>query len=63
MTVSLNAVLGRLVTPKCSTPTAKISRYIDCIAKAIMRERWSYIKDFGDFIEKIKTICEIPREL
>ena len=25
-----------------------------------MQERWSYIKDSGDFLKKIKNICKIP---
>ena len=44
----------------CGTPTEKVSEYLDYILKPIMQDSWSYIKDSGDFLKKIKSIGKIP---
>ena len=56
----LSAVLGRPLISNCSTPTEKVSEYLDYILKPIMQDSWSYIKDSGDFLKKIKNIGKIP---
>ena len=56
----LSAVLGRPVISSCVTPTKKVVEYLDYILKPIMQESWCYIKDSGDFLEKIKNIGKIP---
>ena len=42
------------------TPTKKVSEYLDHILKPIMQESWSYVKDSGDFLKKVKNIGKIP---
>ena len=37
-----------------------VSEYLDHILKSIMEQKWSYIKDSGDFLKKIKRIGKIP---
>ena len=41
------------------TPTEKISEFLDTQLKPIMQKSWSYIKDSGDFIRKIKNLTDI----
>ena len=51
---------GRPVISNCGTPTEKISEFLDTQLKPIMQKSWSYIKDSGDFIRKIKNLTDIP---
>ena len=51
---------GRPIIPSCGTPTEKISELLDMQLKSIMQKNWSYIKDSGDFIRKIKNLTDIP---
>ena len=44
----------------CGTPTEMISEFLDRQLKSIMQMNWSYIKDSGDFIRKIKNLTDIP---
>ena len=53
-------VPGRPVISNCGTPTEKASEFLDYHLKPVMQRSWSYIKDSGDFIEKIKRISNIP---
>ena len=46
----LSAYLGRPVISNGGTPTEKVSEYLDFILKPIIQDRWSYIKDSGDFL-------------
>ena len=55
----LSAVPGRPVISNYGTPT-EVSEYLDYILKPIMQDSWSYIKDSGDFLKKIKSIGKIP---
>ena len=48
-------VSGRPIISNCDTPTEKISEFLDTQLKPIMQKSWSYIKDSGDFIRKIKN--------
>ena len=57
---SLSSVPGRPVISNCGTPTGKISEYLDHILKPVMQESWSYIKDSGDFLKKVKHLGPIP---
>ena len=50
---------GRPVISNCGTPTEKISEFLDTQLKPIMQKSWSYIKDSGDFIRKIKNLTDI----
>ena len=45
----------------CGTPTEKVSEFLDSELKSVMQECWSYIKDSGDFIKKLKNIDHIPQ--
>ena len=56
----LENVPGRPVISNCGTATEKASEFLDSYLKPIMQESWSYIKDSGDFIQKIKSITNIP---
>ena len=58
----LNAVTGRPVISNCGTPLEKYAEYLGYILKPLMQERWSYIKDSSDCLEKIKNIGKIPEE-
>ena len=51
---------GRPVISNCRVPTEKASEFLDYHLKPVMQRSWSYIKDSGDFIEKIKRISNIP---
>ena len=53
-------VPGRPVTSNCGTPTEEASEFLNSQLKPIMQRSWSYIKDSGDFIDKIKGIRNIP---
>ena len=44
----------------CGTPTEKVSEFLDYHLKSVMQEGKSYIKDTGDFLQKIKKINAIP---
>ena len=35
---------------------------MDNVLKSVIREGWSYIKDSGDFIKKLKNIDHIPQD-
>ena len=54
-------MLGRPATSNCGTPTEKISEFLDSQMKLMMQGSWSYIKDSGDFIRKIKNLTDIPK--
>ena len=51
----LHNVPGRPVISNCGTPTEKASEFLDYHLKPIMQRGKSYIKDSGDFINKIKS--------
>ena len=42
-------------------PTEKISEFLDHHLKPLMKQRESYIKDTGDFLEKLKRVEGIPK--
>ena len=44
----------------CGTPTEKASEFLDYHLKPMMQRGKSYIKDSGDFINKIKSLQNIP---
>ena len=52
-------VPGRPVISNCGTPTEKVSDVLDHHRKPVMQEGESYIKDTGDFLNKIKSINAI----
>ena len=52
---------GRPVISNCGTPTEKVSEFLDHQLQSIMKQGNSYIKDAGDFLEKLGAIGEIPR--
>ena len=54
-------VPGRPVISNCGTPTEKVSEFLDHHLKPVMQEGDSYIKDTGDFLNKIKNINAIPK--
>ena len=43
-------------------PTEKISEFLDHHLKPLMKQGESYIKDTGDFLEKLKRVEGIPKE-
>ena len=42
-------------------PTEKISEFLDHHLQPLMKQGESYIKDTGDFLEKLKRVGEIPK--
>ena len=44
----------------CGTPTEKESEFFNSNLKTIMQESWSYVKDSGDFIDKMRQLGDIP---
>ena len=52
----LHNVPGRPVISNCGTPTKKASAFLDYHLKPIVQKGTSYIKDSGDFINKIKRL-------
>ena len=50
---------GIPVIYNCSTPTEKVSEYLNFLFKLVMQDGWSYIKSTGDFLKKIKRLGEI----
>ena len=57
----LSEVPGRPVISNCRTPT-EVSEFLDRELKSVMQEGWSYVKDSGDFIRKLKNIDHIPQD-
>ena len=56
----LENVPGRPVISNCSTPTEKVSEFLDYDLKLVMQRGRSYIKDSGDFLKKIKNLGPFP---
>ena len=56
----LNDVPERSVISNCGTPTEKLSEFSDNHLQPIMKTGKSYIKDTGDFLEKLKNLGNIP---
>ena len=44
----------------CDTPTEKFSEFLDHLLKPVKQKGESYIKDTGNFLQKIKNINAIP---
>ena len=57
----LSNVPGRPVISNCGTPTEKVSEFPDYQLQPIMKKNNSYIKDTGDFLEKLRATGEIPK--
>ena len=55
----LNDVPRRPVISNCVTPTEKLSQFFDHHLQPIMKADKSYIKDTGDFLEKLKNLGNI----
>ena len=53
---------GRPVISNCSTPTEKVSEFLDHHLKPIMQEGWFYIKETEDFLKKIQNMGKIPQD-
>ena len=56
----LHNVPGRPVISNCGIPTEKASEFLDFHLKPLMQSGWSYIRDSGDFIDKMKRIGKVP---
>ena len=57
----LSNVPGRPVISNCGTPAETVSEFLDHQLQPIMKQGNSYIKDTGDFLEKLRAIGEIPK--
>ena len=55
-------VPGRPVISNCGNPTEKCSKFLDYHLKPVMKNSWSYLKDSGDFVKKMKNISSIPED-
>ena len=58
----LSDVTGRPVISNCGTPTEKVSEFLDHHLQPVMKSGKSYVKDTGDFIEKIRNLGKIPKD-
>ena len=56
----LSNVPEKTVISNCGTPTGKVSKFLDNHLQPIMRKGLSYMKDSGDFINKIRRIGSVP---
>ena len=56
----LKNVPGRPVISNCRAPTEKVPKFFDHHLKSVMQNGWSYIKDSGDFLKKIRNVGNIP---
>ena len=54
---------GRPVISNCRTPTVKASEFLDSHLKTIVQGSWCYIKDSGDFINKVSQFGDIPENV
>ena len=52
-------VPGVPVISNCVSSTEKLSEYLDFLLKPVMQDGWSYIRDIGDFVKKIKRLGKI----
>ena len=55
-------VPGRPVISNCGTPTEKVSEFLDHHLQPVMKSGKSYVKNTGDFIEKIRNLGKIPKD-
>ena len=55
-------VLGRPVISNCGTPTEKVSKFLDHHLQPIMKQGESYIRNIGNFLAKLMTAGEVPKE-
>ena len=55
----LRNVHGRPVISNYRTPTEKLSEFFDHDLKPVKQSGWSYLKDSGDFLKKIKNVGNI----
>ena len=53
-------VPGRPIISNCGTPTKKASEFLDFYLKFLMQSGWSYMRDPGDFIDKMKRPGKVP---
>ena len=56
----LKNVPDKPVICNCGTPTEKVSEFLDHHIKLVMQNSWSYIKDSGGFLKKIRNVGNIP---
>ena len=56
----LKNIPGRPVISNCGTLTEKVSEFLDHHLKTVYQNGWSYIKDSGDFLKKIRDVGNIP---
>ena len=50
----------RSVISNCGTPTERSSEFLDFHLKPLMQSGWSYIRDSGDFNNKMKRLGKVP---
>ena len=50
---------GRTVISDCGTPTKKVSEYLDFLLRPVVQDDWSYIRDIGDLLKKIKRLGKL----
>ena len=55
-------VPGHPIISNCGTPTEKVSEFLDHHLQPVMKSGKSYVKDTGDFLEKIKSLGRIPED-
>ena len=55
----LSIIPGRPVISSCGIPTEKASEFLHIYLKPLIQNGWSYIRDSGGFIDKIKWAGKI----
>ena len=56
----LSNVPEKPLISNCGIPTEKGSKFLEFFLKPLMQNGWSYIRDSGDFIDKMKRMRKIP---
>ena len=56
----LHNVPGRPVVSNWGTPTEKVSEYLDFLLQPLMKSGKSYIKDTTEFLDKLRSLDNIP---
>ena len=56
----MSSLVGRPDISNCVTRLEKVLEYLGHFLDHVMQESWSYIKESGDFLKKVKYLGQIP---
>ena len=60
--ISIYNAPGKPGISNCVTPKQKASEFLDFHLKPLMQCGWSYIRDSGNFIHKMKRLERVPED-